>query len=104
MRLPATSSSDVLSMYSGTLQKLSSKTSSNIMLEKNAVYFIVKAAATSSASIVHCAVSPCSPTLKLIGAITSITIYDDADPPLSGLLPHFASKKAASLKPESFND
>ena len=29
----------------------------------------------------------CSPTLKLIGALAGITMYDDVDLPLSGLLP-----------------
>ena len=88
-----------LSMYSGTLPKLSSKPSSNIMSEKNTASFIVRATVTSSASIVDCAVSPCNPTSKLIGALASITMYDDVDLPLLGLLPQLASKKAASLKP-----
>ena len=35
MRLPATCSADMLSMYSGTLPKLLSKPSFNIMLEHN---------------------------------------------------------------------
>ena len=47
----------------------------------------------------YCLVNPPSPTLKLIGALASITIYDDVHLPLSGLLPQFASKKANSLKP-----
>ena len=86
-------------MYSGTLPKLLSKLSSNIMLEQNTAFFIVKASATSSTSIVDCAVSTYSVTLKLIGALASITMYDDADLPLSGLLPQLTSEKAASLKP-----
>ena len=48
---------------------------------------------------VDCAVSPCSPTLKLIGGLASIMMYDDVDLPLSGLLPQLASEKTASLKP-----
>ena len=58
---------DVLSIYSGALPKLSSKPISNIMLERNTASFIVRASATSSASIVDCAVSPRSPSSKLIG-------------------------------------
>ena len=99
MRLPGTCSADVFSMYSGTLPKLSSKPCSHIMLEQDTTFFIVRAAATSSACIVDCAVSPCSPTLKLIGALTSITMNYDVDLPLSGWLPQLASEKAASLNP-----
>ena len=62
-------------------------------------FFIVRAAATGSASIVDCAVSPCSPTIKLVGALASITMYDEEDLPLSELLHQLASEKAASLKP-----
>ena len=83
----------MLSIYSGTLPKLSSKPSSNIMLEQNTAFFVARAAA----SIVDCAVSPCNPTFKLIGALANITIYDDVDLPLSGLLPQLASEKEASL-------
>ena len=54
---------------------------------------------TSVSSIVYCSVSPCSPTLKLIGALTSITMYEVVDLPLLGLLPQSTSEKAASLKP-----
>ena len=89
-----------VSIYSGTLPKLSSKSSSNIMLEDNTTSFIVRDAATSSASIVNCAVSPCSPTLKLIGALASITMYDDADLPLLEFTPvdiRKGSKSEATL-------
>ena len=33
----------------------------------------------SSASVVDCAVSPCSPTLMMIGAWASVTMYDDVN-------------------------
>ena len=102
MRLRATCSVNVLSMYNGTLLKLSLEPSSNITLKQNIASFLVRAAAASFASIVDCAASPCNPTLKLIGALVSIRKYDDVDLPLSGLLPHFASEKAASLKPPCF--
>ena len=70
-------SADVLSICSGTLPKLSPKPNSNIMLEQNiASSFITRAAATSSASIVGCAVSSCSSTLKMVGASVSVTMYD----------------------------
>ena len=79
---------DVLSIYNGTLPNLLSRPTSNIMLEKNiASSFIARAAPTSSASIEDCAVSPCSPALKLIGALANITINDEVDQLLSGLLP-----------------
>ena len=90
---------DVLSIYNGTLPKLLSKPSSNIMLEQNtASSFIARAAPTSSASFEDGAVSPCSPTLKLIGALANITMYDEVDQTLSGLLPQLASEKEATLK------
>ena len=54
-------------MYTGTLAKRVPNPSSFIILEQNTVSFIVKAAATSSASMVDCAVSPCNPPLKLTG-------------------------------------
>ena len=66
---------------------LLSKPNSNTMLEQNTAFFIARAVATSSASIVDCAVSPCSATFKLIRVLTSVTIYDDVDLSLSGLLP-----------------
>ena len=44
MRLPATCSADVFSMYSGTLSNLSSKPSSKITMEQNTASFIVRAA------------------------------------------------------------
>ena len=73
-------SADVLSICSGTLPKLLRKPSSDIMLEQNtASSFIVRAAATSSDFIVDCAVSPCSPTLKMVGASVSVTIYDSVN-------------------------
>ena len=63
-----------------TLPKLLSKPSSNIMLEQNtASPFIDRAAPTSSASIVDCAVSSCNLTLKMIGALASVTMYDGVD-------------------------
>ena len=90
---------DVLSIYNGTLPKLLSKPSSNIMLEQNtASSFIARAAPTSSASFEDGAVSPCSPTLNLIGALANITMYDEVDQTLSGLLPQLASEKEATLK------
>ena len=90
---------NVLSIYNGTLPKLLSKPSSNIMLEQNiASSFIARAAPTSSASIEDCAVSPCSPTLKLIGVLAKITTYDEVDQPLLGVLPQLASEKEATLK------
>ena len=68
---------DVLSICSGSLPKLSPKPSPDIVSEQNtASSFIARAAATSSASIVDCAVSPCSPTLKMVGASVSVTMYD----------------------------
>ena len=84
---------------SGTPPKLWSTFIANIMLERNTATFIVRAAATSSASIMDCVVSPCSSTLALIGALTSITKYVDVDLLLSGLLPQLAFQKAASLEP-----
>ena len=60
--------------------KLLSKPSSNITLEKNDVSsFVVRAAATSSVSIVDCAVSPCRPPLKMIGALTSATMHEGVE-------------------------
>ena len=59
------SSADVLSICNGTLPKLSPKSSPDIVLEQNTVSsFIARAAATSSAPILDCAVSSCSPTLS----------------------------------------
>ena len=101
MWLPATCGADVLSIYTGMIPKLSSEPSFNIMLEQNIVSFIDRAATTSSASIVECAVSLYSSTLRLIRASASITMYGDVDLPFSGLLPQFASEKAATLKPFS---
>ena len=49
----------MLLIHNGTLPKLSSKPSSNIMLEQSTASFIVRAAATSVASIVDNAVSRC---------------------------------------------
>ena len=70
-------SADVLSICSGTLPKLSPKPSPDIVLEQNtAPSFVVRAVATTSSSIVDCAVSPCSPTLKMVGASVSVTMYD----------------------------
>ena len=90
---------NVLSIYNGTLPKLLSKPSSNIMLEQNAASsFIARASPASSASIEDSAVSPCSPTLKLIGVLANITMYNEVDQPLSGVLPQLASEKEATLK------
>ena len=61
--------------------KLSSKPSSNITLEQNTASFIVRAVATSSASIVGCAVSSYSAILKLIGALAGIAMCDDVNQP-----------------------
>ena len=71
-------------------------------IEQNTAFFIARATATSPTSIVDCAVSPCSPILKIIGALASITMYGDVDLPLSGLLPQLASDKAVRLKPLCF--
>ena len=80
--LPAMCSADVLWICSGTLPKLSPKPSSDIMLEQNtASFFIVRATTTSSPFIVSCAVSSCSSTLKIIGALATVTMYDDVDLP-----------------------
>ena len=46
----------------------------------------------SSASIVDCAASSCGPTLKMIGALVSVTMYNGVDLALSGLLPQLASR------------
>ena len=73
--------------------------SSFIMLKQNIAPFIVSAAVASSASIMDCAVSPCSPTLKLIVALARKITYDGVDLPLSGLLPQFTSENVVSLKP-----
>ena len=54
-------------MYTCTLSKRVPNPSSFNILEQNTASFIVKAAATSSASMVDCAVSPCNPALKLTG-------------------------------------
>ena len=78
---------DVLSMYSGALPNLSSKPSSNIVLKQNTASFILRAATTSSTSIVDCAVNPYSPILNLFRALASIAMYDEVDLLLSGLLP-----------------
>ena len=48
-------------------------------LQQNTAPFIVKAPASSSASMVDCAVSPCSPTLIIIGVLASVTMYDGLD-------------------------
>ena len=53
--------------------------SSFIILEQNIASFLVSVAATSFASIVYCAIRPCRPTLKLIGALARKTRYEDAD-------------------------
>ena len=64
------------------LPKLSPKPSSDITSEQNtASSLIVRAAATSSASIVGCAVSPCGSALKIIGALATVTMYDGVDLP-----------------------
>ena len=68
------------------------------MLKQDTASSVVRAAATSSASNIECAVSLSSPTLKLIRAVASITMYNDVELPLSGLFPQLASKKAAGLK------
>ena len=85
----------MLSIYSGTLPTLSSKPSSNVILEHHTVSFIIRA---DAASILDCAVSPCIPTLKMIGGLASVTMYDEVNLPLSGLLPQLESEKAASRK------
>ena len=83
----------LLIMYNGTLLNHFSKPGSTFMLEQNTASFMVSAAATSSASIVDCAVRLWRPNLMLIRPLVSITVYDnDVDLPLSGLLPRFASE------------
>ena len=82
----------MLSIYTGTLSKCVPNPSSFILLEQNTASFIASAAATSSAPIVNCAVSPCSPTLKLTGAFARKTIYDEIDLPSPELLPSLLRK------------
>ena len=69
MQLPATCSTDVLSMYSGTLPKLSSKSSPNIMLEQKTASFIARATFQRAALGRHMA------SLKMFG------IRSDSPPP-----------------------
>ena len=52
-------------MFTGTLLEYVLNASSFIMFEKNTTCFIANTVATSSASMVDCAVSPCIPNLKL---------------------------------------
>ena len=54
-------------MDTGTLPKSMPNPSFSIILKKKIVSFIVNAIATSSTSMVDCAVSPCSSNLKLTG-------------------------------------
>ena len=51
----------------GALSKRLPNPNSFMILEQNIASFIIKAASTSSASMVDFAVSPCNPTLKLTG-------------------------------------
>ena len=68
------------------------KPSSVMVLEHNTASFMVSAAATSSASIVDCAVRLWRPILKVMGPLASITIYEDVDLPSSEFLSQFASE------------
>ena len=86
-------------MYSDTLPKLSPKPSFNIILEQDIASFVVRATATSSVSILDCTVGSSSPTLKLIWALDSTTMYDDVNLPFMGLMPQLESEKTAGLKP-----
>ena len=76
-----------------------SNLSCNVLLDQGTASSILRAVATSSDFIVDCAVSPCSSTLKLIGALACITMHDNVDLPLSRLLPQLAPEKAVSRKP-----
>lgn len=97
--LLATCRLKVFTINTGTLSKRVSNPSSSILFEQNADSFNVSAAATNYVSIVDCAVSPRSPTLKFARAFESMVMYQDTDLPLSGLLPQFASENTISLKP-----
>ena len=77
----------MLSKSSGTLSKRVPNPSSFIMLEQNTPSFIASAAATTSASIVACAVNPSSPPLKPTEAFARKTTYEDIGLPLSGFFP-----------------
>lgn len=79
-------------MYPGTLSETVLNPRLVIMIEKNTEPFIVSAAAISSASTVDGAVSPCSPTLKLAGALEKRTMDEDADLPISELLHRLRQK------------
>ena len=83
---------EVLSIFSGTLQKRVPNPVSFLILEQNTASFIASAAATSSA------VSPCSPTLELTAAFKGKTKYNNADLPSPGLFPQFASENEVNLK------
>ena len=84
-----------LSRYNGTLSKCVPNLSSFVMFEQNTVSFNVSTATTSSASIAHCAVSPSSLTLKLIGTFDRKTSYEDVN---LTLLPQSTPGNAVSLK------
>ena len=87
-----------LSRYNGTLSKCVPNLSSFVMFEQNTVSFNVSTATTSSASIAHCAVSPSSLTLKMIGTLDRKTSYEDVNFPLLTLLPQSTPGNAVSLK------
>ena len=92
VRLPVTCNVEMLTRYNGMLLNYFLKPSSTIILEQNPTSVIVSAAATSSTSIVNCSVRLWRPTLKLIGPLASISIYENVDLPSSGLLFQFASE------------
>ena len=62
----------VLSQYTGICSNSVPNPSSVSILNQNTAFFIARVDATSSVCMVDIAVRPCSPDLKLIGAIASI--------------------------------
>lgn len=72
------------------------------MFEQNTTSFRMSAVFTGSAFMVDCAVSYCSPALKLVEPFGRKKLYDEVDFPLfSGLLPQFASENAVSSNPQT---
>ena len=79
VRFPATYRARVLSIYT-VVHIYEARAESQLpQLEQNTASFAASATATSSTSMVGCAVSPCSPTLKLSGAFENKTIHEDID-------------------------
>lgn len=84
-------------MYTGTLSKSVPDLSFFVISEQKSDSFIANAAVTNFILLVGCAVSSCSSTLKVIEAFGKLTIYEDVDLPLLGLLLKFASENSVSL-------